>query len=283
MVRVIPRLEIKGPNLVKGVHLEGLRVLGSPGVFARHYYEQGADELVYMDVVASLYGRNSLRDIIAETARELFIPLTVGGGLRTLDDIRLVLRNGADKVSLNTAAVSDPQLIKRASQEFGASTIVVSLECIRHANGEYFVYTDNGREYSGKELTSWVRTVLGVGVGEFFVTSVDRDGTGSGYDIELLKIVTAISDVPVIAYGGAGKASDVVAALAEGGADAVSMASVLHYGCLADLSAHSAREGCREGNTEFLVKGCEVPKRFSPCSVDDVKRAIAAAGYRVRP
>src|SRR6185503_14449232 len=141
-VRIIPRLDIKGPNLVKGIHLEGLRVLGKPEHFARYYYENGADELIYMDAVASLYGRNSLVDIIERTSREIFIPLTVGGGLRSVDDIRTVLRAGADKVSLNTAAIRRPELIREAARAFGSSTIVVSIEAIRRPDGSYEAYTD---------------------------------------------------------------------------------------------------------------------------------------------
>ena len=148
-IRVIPRLDIKGPNLVKGVHMEGLRVLGKPERFARYYYEQGADELIYMDAVASLYGRNSLLHIVEKTSREILIPLCVGGGLRSVDDIRTVLRAGADKVSINTAAILRPELIREASLAFGSSTIVVSLEVIKHGDGRYECSTDYGRETSG--------------------------------------------------------------------------------------------------------------------------------------
>ena len=138
-IRIIPRLDIKGPNLVKGIHLEGLRVLGKPEDFAKYYYEQGADELFYQDVVASLYERNSLKDIISRTAKEIFIPLTVGGGIRTIDDIRNVLRAGADKVCINTAAIKNPDFIRQASRVFGTSTIVISIEVIKHSDGNYFV------------------------------------------------------------------------------------------------------------------------------------------------
>ena len=148
-IRIIPRLDIKGPNLVKGIHLEGLRVLGKPERFARYYYEHGADELIYMDVVASLYGRNSLLNIVERTSKEIFIPLTVGGGLRTIDYIRAVLRAGADKVSLNTAAIARPELIQEAAKRFGSSTIVVSIEAKKRPDGSYECYTDNGRVRTG--------------------------------------------------------------------------------------------------------------------------------------
>ena len=182
-VRIIPRLDIKGPNLVKGIHLEGLRVLGKPERYARHYYEQGADELLYMDVVASLYQRNSLLDIVTRTAREIFIPLTVGGGLRTIDDIRTVLRAGADKVSLNTAAIRDPGLIREAALRFGSSTITVSIEAIRKPDGSYEAYTDNGRERTGVDAFDWAIRAAELGAGELIVTSIDREGTGKGFDL----------------------------------------------------------------------------------------------------
>ena len=144
-VRIIPKLDIKGPNLVKGIHLEGLRVLGKPSDFAKYYYEQGADELMFMDVVASLYERNSLHDIISETAKSIFIPITVGGGIRSLNDIKSMLRIGADKISINTAAIKRPEFIREASEEFGSSTIVVSIEAIKNSDGKYYAFIDNGR------------------------------------------------------------------------------------------------------------------------------------------
>src|SRR3990167_373236 len=195
-IRIIPRLDIKGPNLVKGIHLEGLRVLGKPEQYARHYYEAGADELAYMDVVASLYNRNSLHDIISRTAKEIFIPLMVGGGLRTIDDIRMVLRAGADKVSLNTAAIHNPQIIKEAANKFGSSTIVVTIEAIKERDGRYLAYTDNGRQFTGVEV---------LGAGEIIITSVDREGTGEGFDLELTRAISEAVSIPVIAHGGGGK------------------------------------------------------------------------------
>jgi len=186
-IRIIPRLDIKGPNLVKGIHLEGLRVLGRPEEFAKYYYEQGADELMYQDVVASLYGRNSLQEIINRTAKAIFIPLTVGGGIRTIEDIRNVLRAGADKVAINTAAIKNPEFIKQAAINYGSSTIVIAIEAIKHKNGDYFAYTDNGREYTGKEVVEWAKRVEELGAGEIVLTSVDREGTGEGFDLDLLK------------------------------------------------------------------------------------------------
>lgn len=228
ITRIIPRLDVKGPNLVKGVHLEGLRVLGKPELFARVYYEQGADELLFMDVVASLYGRNSLLELVERTADEIFIPLAVGGGLRNLEDIRAVLRAGADKVTLNTAAVRRPGFITEAAQHFGSSTIVVSIEAIRRADGSYEAYTDNGREKTGLEAVAWAVRAAELGAGELVVTSIDREGTGKGYDLELTERVARAVPVPVIACGGAGTAEHVAQVLGTGAA-AASLASLLHY------------------------------------------------------
>lgn len=250
-VRIIPRLDIKGPNLVKGVHLEGLRVLGKPEWFARHYYEMGADELFYMDAVASLYGRNSLTDIIRRTAHDIAIPLTVGGGLRSVKDIREVLRAGADKVAINTAAIARPELIREASRCFGSSTIVVSIEAIRQPDGSYQAYTDCGRECTGVEVFEWAIRAAELGAGEIALTSVDREGTGKGFDIELTRRVAESVPIPVIACGGAGQISHVHEVIAQGKADAVCIASCLHY----DLIQNNSVEGDRfdaEGNTEFL-------------------------------
>ncbi|MEO8679073.1 MAG: imidazole glycerol phosphate synthase cyclase subunit, partial [Vicinamibacterales bacterium] len=183
--RIIPRLDIKGPNLVKGVHLEGLRVLGQPEAFARWYSEGGADELIYLDVVASLYGRNSLLDFVSRTSAEIFIPLTVGGGLRSLDDIRAVLCAGADKVALNTAAVADPALITAAAHRFGSSAIVITIEAIETAPGKYEAFTNNGREATGLDAVLWAERAVSLGAGEVLLTSVDREGTGRGFDLAL--------------------------------------------------------------------------------------------------
>jgi cyclase len=279
-IRVIPRLDIKGPNLVKGIHLEGLRVLGGPEEFARHYYEAGADELVYMDVVASLYGRNSLHEIISRTAKEVFIPLTVGGGLRTVEDIRDVLRAGADKVSLNTAAIKDPDIIRAASRRFGSSTIVVTIEAIRQPDGRYLAYTDNAREYTGMEVLSWARRVEELGAGEILLTSVDREGTGDGYDLELTRMVADAVGIPVIASGGAGEADHVRRAVVDGHADAVCLASVLHYDYIRSRKSFAKTEA--EGNYEFLTSG-RAMTMVRPASMSDIKRRLSAGGVTCRP
>ena len=271
-IRIIPRLDIKGPNLVKGIHLEGLRVLGKPEDFARYYYENGADELMYQDVVASLYNRNSLHEIITKTAKEIFIPLTVGGGLRTIEDIKGVLRAGADKVSLNTAAIKNPQLIRDASRKFGSSTIVVAIEAIKQSDGRYLAYTDNGREYTGVEVLEWAKKVDELGAGEIVITSVDREGTGLGFDIELIKLVKDAVSIPVISHGGAGNAEHVKRAILEGGANAVSIASILHYNFL-DIN-RSVFSDSGEGNTEFLKSSSRNYKKIIPTDLQEIKKYL---------
>lgn len=269
-IRIIPKLDIKGPNLVKGIHLEGLRVLGKPEDFAKYYYENGADELLYMDVVASLYQRNSLHDIIQKTAKEIFIPLTVGGGIRTIDDIKQVLRAGADKVSLNTAAIENPPIVKAASTIFGSSTITISIEAIKQPDGRYLAYVDNGREYTGKEVAAWAKEVEKLGAGEIIITSVDRDGTAKGFDTELIKIITKNITIPLVASGGAGKAEDIKEAVLAG-ADAVALASLLHYNYIKDHPKEIEVE--KEGNIEYLKSGSNFTK-VSQTSISDIKKYL---------
>lgn len=227
-VRLIARLDIKGPNLIKGVHLEGLRVLGDPQQFARDYYEQGADELIYIDIVASLYGRSKLTDIVRRAAHDVFVPMTVGGGVRNVDDVRDLLRAGADKVAINTAAVRRPELITEVSRRFGSQCMVLSIEAKQQNDGRWEVFTDCGRERSGVDAVQWAQRGVELGAGEILVTSIDREGTRKGFDIALTQAITQAVCVPVIASGGYGQAShlgEVVAA----GADAVAIADALHY------------------------------------------------------
>jgi cyclase len=233
-----------------------------------------------MDAVASLYGRNSLGAIVERTSREIFIPLCVGGGLRTVDDVRTVLRAGADKVSLNTAAVARPDLIREASRAFGSSTIVVSIEAIRRPDHSYEAYTDFGRQRSGKDAVQWAIQAVELGAGELVVTSIDRDGTGTGYDIALTRQVAASVPGPVIASGGAGRIADIREVVEDGHADAVSLASLLHYNRL----RHSDDRGDQfagEGNTEFL-KGGGSFSRIQDASLVEIKRSLTDAGIECR-
>ena len=229
-IRLIARLDIKGINLIKGVHLEGLRVIGSPTKYAIEYYLQGIDELIFMDSVASLYGRNHLSDLISEVSRDVFVPITVGGGLRSVDDVARVLRSGADKVAINTAVVLNPNLITDVATRFGSQCMVLSIEAKELATGGWEVYTENGRQHSGLDVVSWARQAVEMGAGEILLTSIDREGTRKGFDIRLTQTITSAVTVPVIASGGMGSASDLVSVVKEGQVNAVAMADILHYG-----------------------------------------------------
>jgi cyclase len=252
-IRLIARLDIKGPNLIKGIHLEGLRVMGSPNEHALRYYLQGADELIYMDCVASLYGRNHLGDIVKAAAKDIFVPMTVGGGIRSVDDATEILRAGADKVAINTAAVANPQLISDIAQRFGSQCMVLSIEAKQVGLDRWEVYTDNGRERTGLDVVEWVKRGVAMGAGEILLTSVDKEGTRKGFDVALVKAVSAEVAVPVIASGGMGKPEDLLAVVKEGGADAVAMADILHYkrAEIGDIRATAESAGLGVRHYEF--------------------------------
>jgi cyclase len=239
-VRIIARLDIKGPNLIKGVHLEGLRVVGDPDAFAYRYYLEGIDEIIFMDAVASLMGRNGLLPIIRKTASRIFIPLTVGGGIRSVDDVREVLRNGADKVAVNTAVVKRPSLISEISQRFGSQCMVLQIDAKRTPNGSWEAYTDMGREHSGLDAVEWAREGVSLGAGEVLLTSVDMEGTFKGLDLELIQKVTESVTVPVIAGGGIGTTAHFIKAVIESKANAVTLAGALHYNRLTISEVRSA-------------------------------------------
>jgi cyclase len=286
MIRIIPRLDIKGPNVVKGINLEGLRVVGRPELYAPYYYDEGADELLFMDAVASLYGRNSLEEIVRRTAERIFVPLTVGGGIRSVEDIRSVLRAGADKVAMNTAAIGNPRLIAEGAGIFGSQCIVLSIEARRLPEGRYECLTDSGRERTGKDAVEWAEEAARLGAGEILVTSVDNEGTGRGFDLELTRLISERVGVPVIASGGAGCAEHVRDAVLIGKADAVCIASILHYGCLEAMENVAYAE---EGNTDFLKKKIPVSSRSAhnrrgirPVRLAELKQNLAAWGIEVR-
>jgi imidazole glycerol-phosphate synthase subunit HisF len=227
-MRVIARLDIKGPNVVKTVSTEGLRVVGDPAILAKKYYDEDIDELMYIDIVASLYQRNLDFDQLKAVSRNVFIPITAGGGIRSLNDITMALAAGADKVAINTYAIRDPKFLREAAEKFGSQCIVLSVEAKRTGERKWEAYTDGGREKTGVDALEWIARGIELGIGEILLTSIDRDGTKTGYDLELIRAVTAISPVPVIAHGGAGSADDILVAKTAG-ADAVSASSVYHY------------------------------------------------------
>lgn len=243
-IRLIARLDVKGPNVIKGVHLEGLRVLGEPSLFANKYYNEGIDEILYMDLVATLYGRSKLTEIVKAAAEKVFVPMTVGGGVRSLEDIQDLLNAGADKVAINTAAVKTPELITAAANKFGSQCVVLSVEAKFQTPGCWEIYTDCGRERTGKDAIKWIKHAESLGVGEVLLTSIDQEGTYKGCDTNLMIAANKSSAIPLIASGGIGSAEDVVN-VASCGADAVAIAGALHY---QKTSVAELKEGCKRSN-----------------------------------
>ncbi len=230
--RIIPCLDVDNGRVVKGVRFENLRDAGDPAEIAYRYNSEGADEVCFLDISASFQGRETLLDAVRRTAEAVFIPLTVGGGIRTVEDVRRLLRSGADKVSINTAAVERPDLIREAAEEFGAQCVVVAIDARRVPGGNgpaWEVYTHGGRRPTGRDAVAWAREAERLGAGEILLTSMDEDGRGEGYDLALTAAVTRAVTIPVIASGGAGDLDHCYRALAEGGADAVLAASIFHF------------------------------------------------------
>jgi cyclase len=248
--RIIPCLDVTGGRVVKGVNFVGLRDAGDPVELAERYNTQGADELVFLDITASSDARDTMADVVARTARRVFIPLTVGGGIRSVADARKILLSGADKVSVNTAAVRKPELIRELSEEFGAQAVVLAIDARRAGAACWNVYTKGGRVDEGMDTVQWARRGQELGAGEILLTSMDTDGVQTGFDCELTRAVAAATTIPVIASGGAGKPEDFAEVLSSGHADAALAASVFHYG---------------------------------KYTVGDLKRALIKAGVAVRP
>ena len=248
--RIIPCLDVTGGRVVKGVNFVGLLDAGDPVELAERYNSQGADELVFLDITASSDAREIMVDLVARTARKVFIPLTVGGGLRTVADARKIILAGADKVSVNTAAVRRPELITELSQEFGAQAVVLAIDARRSGRGKWNVYTKGGRHDEGSDAVEWAARGESLGAGEILLTSMDTDGVQTGFDCELTRAVSQATTIPIIASGGAGTPQDFIEVLTEGRADAALAASVFHYG---------------------------------KYSVSDLKRALAQANVPVRP
>lgn len=228
-IRLISRLDVKGHNLIKGIHLDGLRVIGNPNEYAINYYNDGADEIIYIDIVASLYGRNKLSEIVKSTSGDVFIPMTVGGGIRSIKDVEELLLAGADKIAINTAALRNPELISEVARIFGSQCMVLSIEAKKQSESSWEVYTNSGREKTNIDAVEWAKKGESLGAGEILLTSIDAEGTRKGFDIDLIKAVTDKVNIPVIASGGMGKPEDLVDAVNLGGVKAVAMADILHY------------------------------------------------------
>ena len=242
--RLIPCLDVKDGRVVKGVRFVDLRDAGDPVEAALAYDAQGADELVFLDITASYEGRAIMLDVVRRTAEGIYMPLTVGGGVRSLDDIRALLRAGADKVSLNTAAVERPALVREAARAFGSQCIVVAIDA-RRESGRFGVYTHGGRRAAGRDAVVWARDLEELGAGEILLTSMDRDGTGAGYDLALTRAVADAVSLPVIASGGAGALEHLLQAVTEGAADAALVASLFHFGqhTIAEAKAYLGARG----------------------------------------
>lgn len=225
---MISRIDIKNEHVIKGIQFDGLRKLGDPNRFAKKYYEQGIDEIVFMDAVASLYDRNNLSHIIRQACKEIFVPITVGGGIRTVKDIENALNSGADKVAINTQAIKNPDFIRQASRIFGSQCIVGSIEAKKNENG-WESYIDNGRDKTGKNILDWVCELQELGAGEILLTSVDRDGLQKGFDTKLINKVSSKISIPLIISGGAGNLTHITDVCKEASFDGIALGSVLHY------------------------------------------------------
>ena len=243
--RIIPCLDVKDGRVVKGVNFVDLIDAGDPVEAAIAYNKSGADELVFLDITATNENRKTVVDMVSKVASEVFIPFSVGGGIRTLDDIREILNAGADKVSLNSSAVKNPELIKEASAKFGSQCIIVAIDVRKNSDGQYEVLIAGGREKTGLEAVSWAKKAALLGAGEILLTSMDKDGTKSGYDLEITRLISDSVDIPVIASGGAGTMEHFYDAIVEGHAQAVLAASLFHFG---EISVRDLKEYLSERN-----------------------------------
>ena len=248
--RIIPCLDVKAGRVVKGVNFVELKDAGDPVEIARRYDEQGADELTFLDITASSDQRDIILHVVEQVAEQVFIPLTVGGGVRTVADVRRLLNAGADKVSMNTAAVESPQLVADASGKVGSQCIVVAIDAKQTAAGQWEVFTHGGRRGTGLDAVSWARQVQALGAGEILLTSMDRDGTKNGFDLALTRAVSEAVDIPVIASGGVGNLQHLADGVLEGRADAVLAASIFHYG---EYTVRQAKEYMRGKGIEVRL------------------------------
>ncbi len=228
-MRIISRLDIKGPNLIKGIQLEGLRVIGDPNHFAKKYFDEGADELLLVDCVASLYGRNNLFDIIKKASDEIFIPITVGGGIRSIEDAEKLFLSGADKIAINSKAIVNPKIINELAKHFGSQAVVSSIQAKKDGNNKWLAYYDNGRERTEIDVVNWAREVQDRGAGEILITSIDKEGTKKGFDMDLCNLINSICEIPVIYSGGMKSESDLNLFKNFSACDALAVARILHY------------------------------------------------------
>lgn len=274
-IRIIPVLDIKNGLLIKGVNLEGLRVLGIPRNFANHYYLNGADEIVYIDNVATLYGTNNLAKFVTETAKNIFIPLGVGGGIRTLKNIKELLTAGADKICVNSSVIDDIGLLKDASRIYGSSNITVIIQSIK-INNKYYISKSNGRDLIKKNPVDWAKKVEEYGAGEIIITSVNKEGLKSGFDINLTKEVSKKVSIPVIAHGGAGNFEDIYKVIKHTNVSGVALASILHY----EAINYFPRFKPKIGNTNFLNSFVKSKKKQN--LISKLKKYLKSKKIKVR-
>jgi cyclase len=228
-VRVIARIDVKNEYVIKGIHLEGLRKVGDPNILAKKYYDDGVDEIIFMDAVASLYDRNNLFHIIEKACKEVFVPITIGGGIRSIRDIEKALKSGADKIAINTQAIKTPSIIKEASRIYGSQCIIVSIEAKKKAPGKWEAYIDNGRQETGIDVIEWAKQMEDFGAGEIIITSIDQEGTKKGFDLELVNIISNLLSIPLISSGGAGNPNHINALCKKTKTSAAAVASLIHY------------------------------------------------------
>ena len=236
-LRLIARIDVKGPNLVKGINFEGLRVLGNPIEFAKHYYQKGIDEIFFHDTVATLYGRNSMFDLVEELSKELFIPLTVSGGIKSMSDISNLLNAGADKVCINSEGIRNPDFLSEAVNKYGSSTIVVAIDVIEDVTGKFFCLIENGREKTNLDLLTWINQLNNIGVGEIILTSILSEGRGKGYDLDMVRLIKEKSRIPIIIHGGLANRDHLRNLLDIMVPSGLSSSSLLHYNAIENFQA----------------------------------------------
>ena len=274
-IRIIPKLDIKNGLLIKGINLEGLRVLGDPYDFAKFYYECGADEICYVDNVATLYGTNDLKKFISRTAKDLFVPMTVGGGIRSVEDIRQILSYGADKVCLNSQLIKTPNLILKAKKIFGSSTLCAIVETIKIDNN-YFISCSNGRDLVRKDPLSWAQNLEDLGIGEIFLTSVNKEGLKNGFDINIVEKISDKLKIPVIAHGGAGNFNHVKKIIKDTNIDGVAISSLFHY----EAAPYFIKNLKKIGNTHYLQTLKKKEKKIN--LIKDLKKFLRKNQINVR-
>jgi len=274
-IRIIPKLDIKNGILIKGINLEGLRVLGDPFNFAKYYYENHADEICYIDNVATLYGTNNLSSFISQTAKNIFIPISVGGGIRNIQDIERIFKAGADKVCINSAVIDNPKFLHQASRIFGSANITVVIEYVKIDN-KYFITKSTGRDLVNCNPLNWARKVEQYGAGEIFLTSVNHEGLNNGFDIKTINKISKSVSIPVIAHGGAGSVKHIVDLVKKTNVSGVSISSIIHY----DIAHIFKKKKFSLGNLSYLnnIKKNKKTKNF----IKLIKKTLAEKGFNVR-